>query len=60
LADTETGTYLRNHYLNIDAARLPEFQKQLDAAVRALAEQFTTDASSQTRFLNVLVTSTPF
>ncbi|HVO24813.1 MAG TPA: hypothetical protein VMW56_14420 [Candidatus Margulisiibacteriota bacterium] len=60
LADTDTGTYLRNHYLNIDPARLVEFQKRLDAAVRQLAQEFASDASSQTRFLNVLVTSTPF
>ena len=60
LGETETGTYLRNHYLNIDAARLPAFQKKLDDAVRKLAEEFAADASPQTRFLNVLVTSTTF
>ena len=60
LADTDTGTYLRNHYLNIDPARLRDFQKRLDAAVRQLAQEFTTDASAQTRFLNVLITSTTF
>ncbi len=58
LADIDTGTYLRNHYLNIDPARLPAFQKKLDAAVRVLAQEFASDASAQTRFLNVLVTST--
>lgn len=60
LADTDTGTYLRNHYLNIDPARLVDFQKRLDDAVRKLAQEFTVDASSETRFLNVLVTSTTF
>ncbi|HXQ20271.1 MAG TPA: hypothetical protein VN812_01270 [Candidatus Acidoferrales bacterium] len=60
LGESGTGTYLRNHYLNIDTARLPEFQQKLDAAVRALAEQYAADASPQTRFLNVLVTSTTF
>lgn len=60
LPDQDTGTYLRNHYLNIEPARLPEFQKRLDAALRALAEEFAADASAQTRFLNVLVTSTTF
>lgn len=59
LAERDTGTYLRNHYLNIDAARLPEFQKRLDTALRGLAEEFATDKSEQTKFLNVLVTSTP-
>ena len=60
LAEAETGTYLRNHYLNIDRQRLAEFQRRLDDSVRKLAEEFATDASAGTRFLNVLVTSTPF
>lgn len=60
LPDVDTGTYLRNHYLNIDPERLPEFQEKLDAAVRRLAEEFAADVSSRTRFLNVLVTSTTF
>jgi|SRR5215470_12182495 len=60
LPDVETGTYLRNHYLNIDAARLPEFHKRLDAALRALAEEFAGDPSADSRFLNILVTATPF
>jgi len=60
LADTDTGTYLRNHYLNIDSTRLLEFQKRLDDAVRHLVQEFAGDASAQTRFLNVLVTSTTF
>ncbi|HXQ23629.1 MAG TPA: hypothetical protein VN812_18260 [Candidatus Acidoferrales bacterium] len=51
-------TYLRNHYLNLEAQRLPEFQKRLDQMLRALAEEFAADPSPQTRFLNVLVTST--
>ncbi len=60
LPDVDTGTYLRNHYLNIDAARLAEFHQRLEAAVRALAEEFATDATARTRFLNVLITATPF
>lgn len=60
LAENDTGTYLRNHYLNIDPARVPEFQKRLDEALRTLAEEFATDASAATRFLNILVTATPF
>ncbi len=60
LAESDTGTYLRNHYLNIDRERLAEFQQRLDAAVRALAEEYAIDASADTRFLNILVTSTPF
>jgi hypothetical protein len=60
LADSDTGTYLRNHYLNIDPARLVEFQKRLDDAVRQLVQEFASEASPHTRFLNVLVTSTTF
>lgn len=55
-----TGTYLRNHYLNIEPERLAEFQKRLDESLRQLAEEFAADASARTRFLNILVTSTPF
>ena len=60
LPDTETGTYLRNHYLNIDPARLPEFHQRLDAALRSLAEEFAGDPSRENSFLNILVTATPF
>ncbi len=60
LPDADTGTYLRNHYLNIDPARLPEFHQRLEAAVRALAEEFAGDPSRDSRFLNVLITATPF
>jgi hypothetical protein len=59
LPEADTGTYLRNHYLNIDAERLPEFQRRLDAAVTALAQEFAADESEQTRFLNILVNATP-
>jgi hypothetical protein len=57
LLDKDTGTYLRNHYLNIDPTRLIEFQKRLDETVRVLAEEFAAEPSTRTRFLNVLVTS---
>src|SRR5215470_2950284 len=61
LPDVDTGTYVRNHYLNIESSRLPEFHKRLDAALRALAEEFAGDPSVRTsRFLNILVTATPF
>jgi len=60
LADSDTGTYLRNHYLHIDAKRLPEFQRRLDEALRKLAQEFAADAGSATRFLNVLVNATPW
>ncbi|MCK6557158.1 hypothetical protein L6Q96_21655 [Candidatus Binatia bacterium] len=58
LSDVDTWTYLRNHYLHIDPARLPEFQARLDAALRALVDEFSAEASASTPFLNVLVTST--
>jgi hypothetical protein len=58
LAEQPTGTYMRNHFLNIDRSRLDEFQTRLDAELRKLAEEYAADASDQTAFLNVLVTST--
>ena len=59
LPEVQPDTYVRNHYLHIDSARVPEFQQRLEEALRTLAEEFATDASVQTRFLNVLVTATP-
>ena len=58
LGDQPTGTYMRNHFLNIDTSRLGEFQARLDAEMRKLAEEYAADASAATSFLNVLVTST--
>lgn len=60
LAELETGTYLRNHYLNIERERLPEFRRRLEEALRSLAEEFAAVPSSQTDFLNVLVAATPY
>ena len=60
LPDMDTGTYLRNHYLHIDPARLPEFRERLEAAVRTLAEEYATDASARSEFLNILITATLF
>jgi hypothetical protein len=60
LSESETGTYLRNHYLHIDPARLADFEQRLDEAITKLADEFAIDASSRSRFLNVLVTATPF
>jgi hypothetical protein len=60
LAEHDTGTYLRNHFLNIEPERLPEFHRRVDEAVRRLAEEFAADPSARTRLLNVLVTATPF
>ncbi len=58
LPGVDTGTYLRNHFLDLDPDRLPEFQQRLDEMVRALAEEFATDPSSDTGFFNVLITGT--
>jgi hypothetical protein len=58
LPDTETGTYLRNHYLNVERAQLDEFHKALDAALRALTERFAATPSRDTEFMNVLTTAT--
>jgi hypothetical protein len=60
LAEEDTGTYLRNHFLNIEPEQLVEFHRRLDEAVRRLAEEFAADPSTRTRLLNVLVTATPF
>jgi hypothetical protein len=60
LADKDTGTYLRNHYLNIEREKLPEFHRRLEEAVRKLAEEYAADPSTRTSFLNVLITATPF
>lgn len=58
LTDADTGTYLRNHYLNVERARLDEFQGALDAALRALTERFAVTPSRDTAFMNVLTTAT--
>ncbi len=60
LPGVNTGTYLRNHFLDIDPERLPEFQRRLDEAVRTLAEEFAAEPSSQTDFFNVLITGTRY
>ncbi len=59
LPDSAAATYLRNHYLHIDRARLPEFYGRLEAAARGLAEEFAADATTGTAFLNVLLVATP-
>jgi hypothetical protein len=59
LPESAAATYLRNHYLHIDRARLPEFYERLEAAARALAEEFAADAGAGTEFLNVLLVATP-
>ena len=60
LPDMDTGTYLRNHYLHIDPARLPEFRERLEATVRTLVEEYATDASAGSEFFNILITATLF
>ena len=58
LADVTTGTYLRNHYLHISPEQLPQFQKELHAAVSALVDKFAADAKPENPFLNILIAST--
>ncbi len=60
LPEQETGTYLRNHYLHVDPDRIAEFERRLDSMLTQLADEFATDPSSRTRFLNILVAATPF
>ncbi len=58
LPEADTGTYLRNHYVNVDRARLDEFHAALDDALRALTERFAATPSRETAFMNVLTTAT--
>jgi len=58
LAEVQTGTYLRNHYLHIEPEKLAAFQKRLDASVTALVNEFAAEALPRNPFLNVLITST--
>lgn len=59
LPEEETGTYLRNHYMNIEPDRIPEFHAALEASLRELTEKFAADPSDTTEFMNVLATATP-
>lgn len=59
LPDHDTGTYLRNHYLNIEKERIPEFHAALEVALRELTERFAATPSDETEFMNVLATATP-
>lgn len=58
LPEVKTGTYLRNHYLHVAPQQLPEFQKELHAAVSALVDKYAADAKPDNPFLNILITST--
>jgi hypothetical protein len=60
LAEIDTGTYLRNHFLYVDPEQLPEIQRRLDEAVTRIADEFARGPSPQRKFLNMLITSTPF
>lgn len=60
LSHLDTGTYLRNHYLYVDPDDLPAIQKRLDEAATKIADEYARGASPQRRFLNILITSTPF
>ena len=59
LPDSAAAAHVRNHYLHIDRARLPEFYERLETAARGLAEEFAADAGAGTEFLNVLLVATP-
>ena len=59
LPENAAATHLRNHYLHIDRARLPEFYERLETAARALTEEFAADDAAGTEFLNVLLVATP-
>ena len=60
LADADTGTYLRNHYFYVDPDTLPEIQRRIDEAITKIADEYARGPSPARRFLNVLITATPF
>ncbi|HEY0302478.1 MAG TPA: hypothetical protein VGC36_14130, partial [Rhizomicrobium sp.] len=60
LPESDPETYMRNHPVYVAANRLPDFQRRLDAILHGLAEEFAGDATPESKFLNVLVTSTPY
>ena len=47
LAEVNTGTYLRNHYLYVDPEELPEIQRRLDEAVTKIADEFARGAGDR-------------
>lgn len=59
LPHIETGTYLRNHYLYVDAEQLPAIQERIDRALTAIADEFAKGPDPRRRFLNMLIISTP-
>jgi hypothetical protein len=52
------ATHVRNHYLHVDRARIPELYRRLEAAVRELVEDLAVDPGAHTEFLNILITAT--
>ncbi|HSG06008.1 MAG TPA: hypothetical protein VLB09_06385 [Nitrospiria bacterium] len=56
----EKKTYVRNHYLHIPDKKIVEFHKKLDRAVQKVVEEFATSEKEGKKFLNILMTSTPF
>jgi hypothetical protein len=58
LVQQDPPTYLRNHFLHISPDRLVEFQQRLDDMLRGIAQEFAADPSPDTRFLNVLTSTT--
>ncbi len=56
----DQNTYLRNHYLNIPREQIENFYRSLDQRVRMLAREYATEEKTGKKFVNVLITSTPF
>ncbi len=50
------SSHVRNHYLHIERTRIPELYQKLETTMRALVEEFTTNPTATTEFLNILVT----
>jgi len=60
LPEKDTGTYVRDHYFHVAPERVHEFHRRLDEVLRGLAEEFADDPVARNRFMNVLVTATPY
>lgn len=58
LPEHETGTYVRNHFANIDPSELPEIQAEIDRAIADIVRRYDRASGTDRRFLNVLINST--
>ena len=60
LAEVDTGTHLRNHYRYVDPEELPEIQRAPRRGGGQDRRRVRARSGPQRKFLNMLITSTPF